>query len=70
MLFDSTLENEKDIVAVILDLCARKYLSLEYHGDKYTIHMLEKNPTNLLSNENYIFYALKRKTIKRINYKT
>lgn len=70
LLFDSTLENEKDIVAVILDLCARKYLSLEYHGDKYTIHMLEKNPTNLLSNENYIFYALKRKTIKRINYKT
>ena len=42
LLFDSTLENEKDIVAVILDLCARKYLSLEYHGDKYTIHMLEK----------------------------
>lgn len=70
LLFDSTLENEKDIVAVILDLCARKYLSLEYHGDKYTIHMLEKNPTNLLSNESYIFYALKRKTIKRINYKT
>lgn len=70
LLFDSTLENEKDIVAVILDLCARKYLSLEYHGDKYTIHMLEKNPTNLLNNENYIFYALKRKTIKRINYKT
>ena len=60
LLFDSTLENEKDIVAVILDLCARKYLSLEYHGDKYTIHMLEKNPTNLLSNESYIFYALKR----------
>ena len=70
LLFDSTLENEKDIVAIILDLCARKYLSLEYHGDKYTIHMLEKNPTNLLSNESYIFYALKRKTIKRINYKT
>ena len=70
LLFDSTLENEKDIVAVILDLCARKYLSLEYHGDKYTIHVLEKNPTNLLSNESYIFYALKRKTIKRINYKT
>ena len=70
LLFDLTLENEKDIVAVILDLCARKYLSLEYHGDKYTIHMLEKNPTNLLSNESYIFYALKRKTIKRINYKT
>lgn len=32
--------------------------------------MYEKNPTNLLSNENYIFYALKRKQIKRINYKT
>ena len=31
---------------------------------------LEKNPTNLLSNENYIFYAFKRKTVKRINYKT
>ena len=70
-IFDKNgLKNEKDIVAVILDLCARKYLSLEYHVDKYTIHMLEKNPTNLLSNESYIFYALKRKTIKRNNYKT
>lgn len=30
---------------------------------------VEKNPTNLLSNENYIFYALKRKTIKKVKTK-
>ena len=70
LLFDSTLENEKDIVAVIIDLCARKYLSLEYTNNKYVIHILEKNPTDLLSNENYIFNLLKENNIKKLNYKT
>ena len=37
LLFDSTIENYKDIVAVILDLCAKKYLSLIKQNDKYVI---------------------------------
>lgn len=69
LLFDSTLENEKDIVAVILDLCAKGYLKLEQHSNKYIIKILEKDSSKLLSNELYILNLIKDNKIKDINYK-
>ena len=36
----------------------------------FFINILEKNPTDLLSNENYIFNLLKENNIKKLNYKT
>ena len=37
LLIDSTIENYKDIVAVILDLCAKKYIRIIKQDDKYII---------------------------------
>lgn len=69
LLFDSTLENEKDIVAVILDLCAKGYLQLEKKSNKYIIKILNKDSSNLLSNEKYILNLLINDNIKEINYR-
>lgn len=68
LLIDSTIENYKDIVAVILDLCARKYLSLVKQGEKYVIKILKDIDDGLLSNEKYILTLLKNNDIKNINY--
>ena len=55
LLFDSKIENYKDIIAVILDLCAKKYLSLiKREDDKYYIKVLKNIDNELLSNEKYI----------------
>ena len=68
LLFDSKIENEKDIVAIILDLCARKYLSLTKSNDKYIIKILKQIDTNLLDNEKYIMELLINNNIKNIDY--
>lgn len=70
LLIDSTLENYKDIVAVILDLCARKYLSLVKQNDKYIVKILKPIDDNLLSNERYILDLIMNNKIKQINYRT
>ena len=70
LLFDSTLENEKDIVAVILDLCAKKYLSLVKSNDKYIIKVLKPVDDNLLLNEKYILNLIINNNLKNIDYKT
>lgn len=69
LLFDSTIENYKDIVAVILDLCARKYLHLVKHNDKYIIKILKGIDNDLLSNEKYIMSLILNNNIKDLNYK-
>ncbi len=69
LLMDSTIENYKDIVAVILDLCAKKYLNLEKQGDKYIIRVLKGIDDSLLSNEKYILSLVLNNDIKNINYK-
>ena len=69
LLFDSVIENYKDIVATILDLCAKKYLNLIKQNDKYTIKILKKPDDYLLSNEKYILSLLISNDIKNINYK-
>lgn len=68
LLFDSTIENYKDIVAVILDLCAKKYLHLIKQDDKYIIKVLKDIDDNLLSNEKYILTLILNNDIKNINY--
>ena len=68
LLMDSTIENHKDIVAVILDLCARKYLDLSKQGDKYVIKVLKGIDDNLLSNEKYILSLILNNNIKGINF--
>ena len=69
LLMDSTIENYKDIVAVILDLCAKKYLNLEKQGDKYIIKILKGIDNSLLSNEKYILSLVLNNDVKNINYK-
>ena len=69
LLMDSTIENYKDIVAVILDLCAKKYLNLEKQGDKYIIKVLKGIDNSLLSNEKYILSLVFNNDVKNINYK-
>ncbi len=69
LLFDSTLENEKDIVAVILDLCARKYLKLEKQPSGYLVRVLKGADENLLSNEKYILDLVVNNNIFKIDYK-
>lgn len=69
LLFDSTIENYKDVVAVILDLCARKYLHLIKQNDKYIIKVLKGIDNNLLNNEKYIMSLILNNNIKNLNYK-
>ena len=68
LLIDSTLENYKDVVAVILDLCAKKYLNLRKENDKYVVTVLKDIDSGLLTNEKYILELLKNNDIKNINY--
>lgn len=68
LLWNSTIENYKDIVAVILDLCARKYLNLIKQNDKYIIQILKPIDGNLLSNEKYILTLINNKNMKNLNY--
>ena len=58
ILMDLTIENQKDLLAVILDLCAKKYLQLTKVDNKYVIKIL-KEDDNLLLNEKYVINYLK-----------
>ena len=69
ILIDSKIENKKDIVAVILDLCAKKYLELKYDGEKYIVNILKSADEKLLSNERYIMELISENRIKEIDYK-
>lgn len=68
LLIDSKIENEKDIVAVILDLCAKKYLKLFKLGNKYFIQVLNNQNNQLLENEKYIMQYIFQNKVKDINY--
>lgn len=68
LLIDSKLENYKDIVAVILDLCARGYLTLIKENDKYVITILKNIDDNLLENEKYILSLIMSGNLKNIDY--
>lgn len=68
LLFDSTIENKKDIVAVILDLCAKKYLKLEKVNDRYVIRVLKGIDAYLLANELYILSLIIDNNLKNLDY--
>lgn len=68
ILINKTIENEKDIIACILDLCARKYLKLEKVDDGYMITILKNSTADLFSNEAYILQHLMNNTVQQIDY--
>lgn len=68
ILINKTIENEKDIIACILDLCAKKYLKLEKENAEYKITILDSSTSNLLSNEVYVLNHLINNTIQQIDY--
>lgn len=68
LLIDSTIENRKDIVAVILDLCAKKYITLTKDNNKYIIKLIKSDDDNLLNNEKYILSLIKENDIKNVDY--
>lgn len=49
--FDSKIENTKDIVAILLDLCAKNYFKLIKKDNKYIIKVLSTDDSKLLKNE-------------------
>lgn len=68
LLFDSTLENEKDIVAALLDLCAQNYLHLSKHSDHYVIRLLPTPDKTPLSNEAYLLNLIRKNRLQHIDY--
>ena len=68
ILFDSTIENNKDIIAVLLDLCAKKYITLSKQNDKYIISVLKKPDKYLLYNERYILSSIINNNLKNLDY--
>ncbi len=68
LLCNSKIENEKDIVAVILDLCAQKYLHLSKHSDHYVIRVQPNPGKTPLANEAYILELIRKNQIAEIDY--
>lgn len=70
VLLDSTMENEKDLIAAILDLCAKGYLHLQNGKDNfYTIKVLKPIDEGLLSNEKYILQCCINGNLDELEYK-
>lgn len=68
LLGNSTIENEKDIIAALLDLCAQGYLHLSKHSDHYVIRSIS-NPTHTpLSNEAYLLQLIYHNDLKNIDF--
>ncbi|MBR1376246.1 MAG: DUF2207 domain-containing protein [Bacilli bacterium] len=69
ILMDSAIEDYKDIVAVILDLCAKKYLFLRQENNQYKIDILKNIDNNLLNNEKYVMECIINKSLNTFDYK-
>ena len=69
LITDSTIENKKDIIAVILDLCAKGYLELEKEANgNYSIKILNNDINNLLSNEQYVIKSIIDGKMRNFDY--
>lgn len=68
LLVDAKIEDEKDIIAAILDLSAQKYLHLAKHSDHYVIRLLPDPPKIPLSNEAYILNLIRKRQLQNIDY--
>lgn len=63
-------EFDKNIIlAAILDLCAKKYISLVQKGKNYEIVDNKKDRSLLLKNELYILDRVLNRNVKKINLK-
>lgn len=68
LLNDSTIENEKDIIAALLDLCAKGYLHLSKHSDHYVIRLLPTAKPTTLTNEAYLLDLIRSGNLTQIDY--
>ncbi len=68
LLLNSKIKQQQDIVAILLNLCAKKYLKLKEENGSYTITVLKGIDQNLLSNEKYILYHVMTNTLNEIDY--
>lgn len=69
LIVDSSIENKKDIIAVILDLCAKGYLELEKDfNNNYNIKILNNDINQLLPNEQYVIRSITDGKLKQFNY--
>lgn len=69
LLANSTIENEKDIIAAILDLCAQGYLHLSKHSDHYVIYLQPVSDKAPLKNEAYLLALIGEGKINKIDYR-
>ena len=70
VMLNSQIENEKDIIACILDLCAKGYLHLDKINNRYKVKLLKNIDDNLLDNEKYIINSILNNSIKDLNYRS
>lgn len=68
ILLNSTLENKKDLIAAILDLCSKGYLKLTKVDNNYQIKVLKKPDSLLLENEQYLMDNIINNNLKNISY--
>ncbi len=68
LLANSTIENEKDITAALLDLCAQGYLRLSRHSDRYVIQILPPPARTPLSNEAYLLDLIHNNSLHKLDY--
>ena len=64
--------DENDLIAAILDLCAKKYIKINENNDFFEITSLNKVPNDLLSNEVFILNWIltsQNKELKSFDYK-
>lgn len=69
LLSNSKLENEKDIVAALLDLCAQGYLHLSKHSDHYVIRLSPARTRPSLKNEAYLLNLISKNCLSNIDYR-
>lgn len=62
IILDYKIEKNKDVVAAILDLCAKGYLSLTQQGKNTVFKQTNKSIDDLLSNESYIYNLIVNKS--------
>jgi len=71
LLLDFNLD-KNDLIAAILDLCAKKYIKINENNDFFEITSLNKVPNDLLSNEVFILNWIltsQNKELKSFDYK-
>ena len=68
LLINSQIENEKDIIAAILDLCSKGYLKLEKKENIYEIKVLKNPDQYILYSEEYILSSIIEENISNIDY--